>query len=248
VNGSEARVGQTYVPLSATIGGANYTKGTGQLMSNTGAVVALDKGPVADEFFLTFEKIGTHTHAVSEPSVTAPTQSDLPASPEIGVRTFDEINATFAKLTGVSITSPTVVSTFNNVKQQMPAVESIDAFLASHQTGIAQLSIAYCSAMVDSDSLRQAFMGAGNDINPNQPGSIFGGSNQPNRDKVINALANNVVGDLQSGPTQTEVYDEINDLLTKIAAGATGTNPKGAGVAMKGACAAVLGSATTTMQ
>jgi hypothetical protein len=248
VNGSEARVGQTYIPLSATIGGSNYTAGTGQLMSNTGAVVALDKGPVADEFFLTFEKIGTHTHAVSEPSVTAPAQSDLPASPDIGVRTFDEINATFAKLTGVSMTSPTVVATFNNVKQQMPAVESIDAFLASHQTGIAQLSIAYCSAMVDSASLRQAFMGAGNDIDPNQPGSIFGGGNQGNRDKVINALANNVVGDLTSGPTQTEIYDEVNDLLTKIAAGATGTNPKGAGVAMKGACAAVLGSATTTMQ
>ncbi|MEJ1962492.1 MAG: LamG domain-containing protein [Gammaproteobacteria bacterium] len=249
VNGAEARVGQTYVPFSATIGGSNYTKGTGQLLSNTGAVVALDKGPVADEFFLTFEKIGTHTHVVTEAPVTASTPSDSPDSPQAGLRTFDAINATFSKLTGVPVTSPTVVATFANVKQQLPSVPSIDAFLASHQTGIAQLAIAYCSAMVDSDSLRQAFLAPGADISPNQAGSVFGGAgNQANRDRVINSLGTKLVGDLTSQPTQTEIYDEINTLLQTIASGTSGTNPKGSGVAMKGACAAVLGSAATTVQ
>src|SRR6185295_1926655 len=173
VNGAEARVGQTYVPFSATIGGSNYTKGTGQLLSNTGAVVALDKGPVDDLFFLTFEKIGTRTHAVAEAPVTLPTfdPADDKPQPGLGLRTFDELNATFSKLTGVPTNNASVAATFANVKQQLPSVESVDAFLASHQTGIAQLAIAYCSAMVDSDSLRQQFFGQ--NISPNGGSGVF---------------------------------------------------------------------------
>ena len=246
VNGAEARVGQTYIPFSATIGGSNYIKGTGQPLSNTGAVIQLDKGPVADEFFLTFEKIGTHTHTVTEAPVTASVPTDSAVSPAAGLRTFDSINASFSKVTGVPITSPTVVATFANVKQQLPAVPSIDAFLASHQTGIAQLAIAYCSAMVDSDPLRTAFFGS---LNPNQPGSVFAGAgNQANRNTVVDALNTKAVGDLTSQPTASEIFNEVDDLLQKIAAGTSGTNPKGAGVAMKGACAAVLGSAALTVQ
>jgi len=137
-------------------------------------------------------------------------------------------------------------ATFANVKQQLPAVPSIDAFLASHQTGIAQLAIAYCSAMVDSDPLRTAFFGS---LNPNQPGSVFAGAgNQANRNTVVDALNTKAVGDLTSQPTASEIFNEVDDLLQKIAAGTSGTNPKGAGVAMKGACAAVLGSAALTVQ
>ncbi len=249
VNGAEARVGQSYVPLSTSIGGANYTAGTGQLLSSTGAVIGLEKGPVSDEFFLTFEKIGTHTHAVSEPVVSAPAvvDNDPTLAPEYGLRTFDEINATFARLTGVSITSPTVVSTFANVKQQLPGVESIDSFLASHQTGIAQLAIAYCSAMVDSDALRNQFFGPS--VNPNQNVSFFGGANQANRDVVISAIGTNIVGDLGTQPDQTVVYDAINKLLQTIASDAdTAARSNGAGIAMKAACAAALGSAAATVQ
>ena len=63
-----------------------------------------------------------------------------------------------------------VAATFASVKQQLPTVEAIDAFLASHQTGVAQLAIAYCSAMVD-DAPAHSFFGGG--FNPNQPGSYL---------------------------------------------------------------------------
>jgi hypothetical protein len=244
VNGAEARVGQTYVPFSTTIGGANYTAATGQLLTNAGAVIGQEKGAMADEFFLTFERIGTRTHTVTEPPVVASAPTDLPDAPDYGMRTFDEINATFSKLTGVSITSPTVVSTFANVKQQLPGVESIDAFLASHQTGIAQLAIAYCSAMVDNATLRTNFFGSGLDVS--QQGSYF--NTQSNRDIVVNALFTKLVGTLDSQPTQAEITTEINDLLTKVAAGPTGSANNGSGTATKAACAAVLGSAATTVQ
>jgi hypothetical protein len=174
--------------------------------------------------------------------------ADNAPAPQYGMRTFDELNATYSKLTGVPVTTDSVMKTYANVKQQLPSVESIDAFLASHQTGIAQLAIAYCSAMIDSASLRQKFFGSG-DIDPNQLGSVFGGAgNQANRDKVINALSTQFVGDLGTQPSQTEIYNEIDSLLTNIAAGATGSKSNGAGIAMKGACAAVLGSAAVTVQ
>jgi hypothetical protein len=251
VNGTEAKVGQSYIPLNTTIGGANYTAASGQLLSSVGAVVGLEKGPASDEFFLTFEQIGTHTHAVTDPVVaTPPPPPDAAPSPDYGLRTFDEINATFSRVTGVPITTPTVVATFTNVKQQLPSVESIDAFLPSHQTGIAQLAIAYCSAMVDSATLRNQFFGiTPTPLNPAQAGSFFGGGNQANRDRVINAIGTNIVGDLLTQPSQTEVYDVINELLKSIALGPTGSDSqKGAGIAMKAACAAALGSAAATVQ
>jgi hypothetical protein len=238
VNGAEAKVGQTYIPLSGTIGGANYTAASGQLLSNVGAVIGLEKGPVADEFFLSFEKIGTSSHDVTEaPPVAGPVTAPGPA-PDYGVRTFDELNASMSSLTGVPITNTGVATTFASVKQAMPSVESIDAFLASHQTGVAQLAIAYCSAMVDGNK----FFGAA--FNPNQAGSFY--SIPGNRTAALAALGG-VIGNLTTQPSPSELSDVVDPLLSRIAASQSG-NPKGAGVAAKAACAAVLGSAAITVQ
>jgi hypothetical protein len=246
VNGAEARVGQTYVPFSATIGGSNYQKGTGQLLSNTGAVIALDKGPVDDLFFLTFEKIGTHTHTVTEAPPAQPTFGPDAPQPDMGIRTFDELNATFSKLTDVPVTNATVAATFANVKQQLPAVESIDAFLASHQTGIAQLAIAYCSAMVNDATKRDAFLGPG--LNPTNQGSGYF-SDPARQDQVINAIKVKINTSLASQPTDAVVETAIRKLLNTIAANTESqANKQGAANAMKAACGAALGSAATTLQ
>jgi hypothetical protein len=246
LNGREVRVGQSYGPLSATIGGTSYTSATGQLLSSVGAVIGLEKGPLNDEFFLSFEQLGTSTHVYSDPDGerTDPT-GVVDDSPQFGVRTFDELSATFAKLTGVSPTVTTVASTYATVKQQLPSVESIDAFLASHQTGIAQLAIAYCSAMVDNPTLRTAFYGG---LSPNQPGSIFGGAPNANSAQVLTAIKTKVIGNVTSQPDGV-VDDAINALLNTLGTqNPTMSNPNGAGLAMKAACAAALGSAATTVQ
>jgi len=52
------------------------------------------------------------------------------ARPTIGLRVFDEINATMAEVTGVSPTQPEVRETFDRVRQQLPTVENIEGFLA----------------------------------------------------------------------------------------------------------------------
>jgi hypothetical protein len=240
INGREARVGQSYSPLSVSVGGSNYAAATGQLLSQAGAVIALEKGPVADEFFLTFEQIGPRSNPfVEEPHpIDNPTRPTVLADPKVGMRTFDELAATYSKLTGVASTTPSVASTYANVKQQLPSVESIDAFLASHQTGIAQLAIAYCSAMVDNQTLRTSFFGS---IDPTQPASIF--TNPVNQAPVIQAINTKIIGNFTTQTTSTLVDTAIGELLTKIGGG-SGT----AGNAMKAACAAALGSAATTMQ
>jgi hypothetical protein len=242
INGAEAKVGQSYIPLTATVGGANYIQGTGQLLSSAGAVIGLEKGPMADEFFVSFERIGTRTHTVTEPDPTPPTIT-LPATTsaaDYGVRTFDEINATFSNITGVPITTASVASTYATVKQQLPTVEAASAFLASHQTGIAQLAISYCNAMVSDAGRRNAFFGAPG-FDPATAGSFF--NTQTNRDIVINALKTKAVGTgLSTQPLDTEIEVELNALLQKI--GASGN----AGTAAKAACAAVLGSAAVVVQ
>jgi len=256
VNGAEARVGQTFVPLSTTIGGSNYQKGTGQLLTNmntgTGAVVAWDKGPMDDLFFLTFEKIGTRAHSVAEAAPVQPTFAPDAPQPDLGLRTFDELNATFAKITGIPVTNSTVATTFANVKQQMPAVESVDAFLASHQTGIAQLAIAYCSAMVDNQTTRDAFFGPG--LNPAQGSAYFNDVSRQNQ--VVNAITTKAINSKVGGngvasqPDAGVVDTAIRKLLNTIANNPTSqaNTASGSGNAMKAACGAALGSAATTLQ
>jgi hypothetical protein len=237
VNGIEAKVGQSYGPLSATIGGANYNKSTGQLMSSVGAVMALEKGPLNDEFFLTFEQIGTHTHTHDDPDGKESTPSvPDPMAPRFGIRTFDEINATYAKLTGVSPNQASVAATYANVKQQLPSVEAIDSFLASQQTGVAQLAIAYCNAMVNDSTLRAQFYGS---LDPNASGAIF---NDPTtRATLITAIKTKIIGSTSIQPDSALIDSSLTAMLSKLTGGSAGT-------AMKAACAAALGSAATTVQ
>ena len=72
-------------------------------------MVPLEKGPDSDEFFLTFDAIGASTFNRPPPATPpAPTPVDLAQVASVGVRTFDEISATMAKITGVSELDPAV--------------------------------------------------------------------------------------------------------------------------------------------
>ena len=82
-----------------------------------------------------------------------PTFVNVPRPSDIGFRTFDKINATMAAVTGVSSNTAAVKSTYTNIRQSLPAVDSIEAFLSSHQTAIAQLAIQYCGVMVDDNTV-----------------------------------------------------------------------------------------------
>src|SRR5690606_36556004 len=60
LNGREVTVGQAYQNLDTAINDTDYDAGDGrQTLSTLGTIVPLEKGPNEDEFFLTFEQLGS---------------------------------------------------------------------------------------------------------------------------------------------------------------------------------------------
>lgn len=253
INGTEATVGQTYIPLSTTITSANYNSSTGQLLSSVGAVIALQNGPATDQFFLSFAQIGTQTHVYTDPTYAVVAPVPGPAAPDLGVRTFERLAQTMSKVTGVPMTDTNVSTVYNSVLSALPPVPDLSAFSAANQTAISQLAIAYCSELVNSSTLAQGFFGSGFD--PTQGGSYFAGAinTNSNRDAVINALYVNLVGgtigaNLATQPTFASVQTELDSLITALTPAAYASTPNRSGVVTKAACAAVLGSASTLVQ
>jgi mono/diheme cytochrome c family protein len=254
INGKEAVVGQAWKHLDTMISSAFYVPGSGQRLSDLGTIIALEKGPQADEFFLTFEVLGNNINVVVEPAPLTPAApADLPEAADIGVRNFDEIDATMASVTDVSRVQVDVEAVFDTVHQQLPTVESIEGFLAAQQMAISQMAIEYCNALVDNNGqvLRTNYF-PGFDFNATA-GSAF--DNDTKRGLVITPLLNKVMGsDLTSQPDPLAVNAEIDRLMDKLTACAVApptptcdTLTRTAEV-VKAACAAMLGSGVMLLQ
>lgn len=247
INGKLADVAQSFQTVDMVLDNSLYDSSTGQSISRLGTLIGLQKGPSDDEFFLSFEEIGSFTNVIvnaAPPSPAAP--ADGEAAPEIGLKTFDEVNASMSVMTGVPITNTKVKSTFDKVKQQLPTIENIGGFLSAHQMAMTQLAIQYCDALVEDVTLRASFF----------PGFDFTESantafDVAGRDLVINPLLSNLVGStLNSQPTNTDISDELNNLIDTLTtcADTSSCNTERTETVVKASCAAVLGSATTLVQ
>ena len=137
VNGALAPAGQSYATLNATVGGANYTAANGQLLSGLGTVVPASLGPDNDLFFLAFDQVGSHVHAFSDPAiiVAPPAADDVTLQPDYGIATFERINHSLARITGVSITNATVMTQYNSSQQSLPSTPLLSAYLPSAPDG-----------------------------------------------------------------------------------------------------------------
>jgi hypothetical protein len=237
VNGAEAKVGQAYAPLDTTVTDANYTAGVGQLLSPVGTVIALEKGPDSDLFFLSFDQIGSSTHVRTDPAVPQPaTPADKPESSQLGVRVFSEINASLSAITGVSMNDAGVLATYALVEQQLPTVPTIESFVASHQIGMAQLAIQYCDALVESGQAGGFFPGL--QLNA-PPATAFADTSL-----LIDPLLVRGVGiNLATQPADSDVRAELNSLVTRLSSCGAGCAPDRSKTITKAACATVLGSA-----
>ena len=246
INGKEAGVGQAFRHLDTTINAANYEPGTGQLLSTLGTIIATELGADNDEFFLTFETLGSNTNARTESvTLTTAAAADLDPASAIGLRTFDEINATMSQLTGVATTHSDVSTTFDTIKQQLPTVENIETFLSSHQVGVSQLAIEYCNALVEDTALRASFF----------PGVNFGAAANTafdtvgERDAVIDPLVDTFMGTgLSSQPARADVKTEISSLVTSLSSCGGSCAADRTETVVKAACSAVLGSAVMLIQ
>ena len=240
INGAEAAVGQAYANLDTAVTNANYSD-AGVALSPLGTIVAQEKGADSDMFFLTFDRIGSETYARTDDTpLSGPPPVDLPPSPEVGLRTFDEISLTMSQITGVSPQNADVRFTYQQVRQQLPTVASIEGFLSAHQVGVAQMAIEYCNALVDDTNLRSQFF-PGFDFNA----SVVAAFDPPaDRSLVLDPLYDEILGqNLGTQPLRADVDTRVNQLIDDLTVCGAGCPPGRTETVVKSSCAAVLGSA-----
>jgi len=254
INGALATVGQVYTQLDTTAPGFDeaYTP-DGMILSRQGGIVPVIKGPSEDEFFISFEQLGDSTNVFVEASPTPPgALPDGEPMPEIGLRTFDEINVTMSNITRVSTQQTDVFNTYERVKQQLPTAENFGGFLAANQMAIAQLSIEYCNALVNDTDKRDDFwpgVNFGADVS-----TAFGSTAA--RDLIFDPLLDGMLlpdttgTALPSQPTVAEMRGEMDALTDRLTA-CGGSNSCEAGrteTVVKAVCAAALGNAAMLVQ
>ncbi|MDJ0928008.1 MAG: LamG domain-containing protein [Gammaproteobacteria bacterium] len=253
LNGSVLDVGQAYANLNLTL---NDT--VGQPLSNMGTVIPLQNGPDVDEFFLTFDQLGQNFGPVTPPTnLTLPPEAAVGPQPDIGLRTFDEINATMSAVT--TVPPGEVQSTFDLVRQQLPAVPDAGTFSSAQEIGIAQLAIAYCDALIENDVNRRNQYFPNFTTNFGQiPSTAYAGAN---RDDLINPLVDRImgVGLIASQPAFADVVDELGyvaaggnparppNLIDRLIAADDSDSDRTEDIA-KAVCSAVLGSGIALVQ
>ena len=276
INSKEADVGQSFANLSVTVDANSYDPASGQLLSSLGTVIAQENGAEganADEFYLTFERLGSASNPAPVPGVqTSQPLPDPGVVSEIGLRTFDEINAALASVTGVD---PTVVqASYQSMRRALPAVETIQGFLAAQQMSIAQLAIEYCDALVEDATLRNDFFapfGFPPGAFTSDVASAFGAGDSAAKNQVVTALYDQMVGlpgtgaALSDAPTHEAIkielvgydtggtlvnsanlFDRMTSLMTPACGGSCDAARTRAIV--KGMCGSVLGSAAMLVQ
>ncbi|WP_100642391.1 LamG domain-containing protein [Alteromonas facilis] len=247
VNGREAQGGQVFSPLRTQIDGNALDTVEGQSLSRQGTIIALEKGPEQDEFFLTFDRLGSQQYVRIPAAVPPPPEPvDLAPQSDIGFRHFAEINASMANLTGVAAAAHGIPDTFTQLRQQLPAVTDISSFVASNQMAITQLAIKYCDVLVEDSGYSQAFFNGFDFSAP--PQNAFDAAG---RDALLTPLTTRMVGTgINTQPATEDVLGELNaliDRLTHCTQNNSCTADTTRNVA-KATCAAVLGSAAVTLQ
>jgi hypothetical protein len=240
INGSIPTVGQAYIPLNTTVTAANYKFG-GEVLSAVGTVIAIQSGPLTDQFFLSFDQLGTKTHVTVEGTPVAAPPSDVPMVASVGVRTFAQVNSSLAALTGVTQTSVSAASlaaidsTYLAVQQQLPSDPTLEGFSSSHQVGVAQLAIQYCQVMVNTPALVMQIL----------PGVTINASTYPaSTNTVATALAKQVLGTgLKASAAQSAVVTELTNLEGALCSSTACTTASRAQAVTIAMCAAAFGNA-----
>jgi hypothetical protein len=230
INGKEAIVGQSFTHIKAEDGSALNITANYQELSRLGTMVEVQQGTQVDDFFLSFEELGTaqNTFVVAAPNAPA-VPDELEPRSEIGVRTFSEVNATMSELTGIPTSNVTVFSTYKNLIQQLPSTENMTAFVPANIIAISQLSFEYCNQLVeDTEGNRDAYFNdatLGNFNFATDVDTAFNviadTSSEPSDEKkqIVNALYDRMVGipsvakgtGLATAPSREEIMTELVD-------------------------------------
>ncbi len=269
MNGQEVSVGQAYTNVSINNIAQGYSSKTGLILSEIDTVMLIQNG-ASDEFFLTFEQFGDKSYSFIDNDqynvAPLPTVENKPS--DIGIRTFDEINASMAQMTNILNWQNVagINGVYTTYRQQLPAAENIESFLSSQQMAIAQLAMSYCNELVIRDEANSPkyFTGFTYDL----ASVAFNSTTKVNQ--IINPLLAKMlnVGDntvdvsdsnLTTQPAVSDIRNELNWLIngggsparigmvTSPCTDTCNTTERTRQV-VKAACTAVLGSATMLIQ
>ncbi len=276
INGKEAIVGQSFINLKED-GTDLVINANNQEISRLGSVIQLQRGlsgTTQDDFFLSFEVLGTETNTfvVAKPVASTDPLPDLPAQSDIGVRTFSEINGTMSELTGVPTSNTNVLAKYNLLIQQMPSIESMNSFGPANIIAISQLAFEYCDRLIEDTSITGLCERTGStisareclfdtfDTNNNFTKTAAIAFDTTGRTTVADALYDRMIGiptaalntGLINAPGRTEINNEL------INASAAGTYPGNlvdrliggstTNNITKAMCTSVLGSAAMLIQ
>jgi hypothetical protein len=218
-------------------------------LSSLCSVVPKDLGAQGDRFQLRFEVLAGSENRIVEPPPPPPVNNDVAeARPDIGIRDFDQVNNTLARVTGVDVTMASVQSAFDELREQLPESSDVRSFVSSQQVAISKLALEYCDLLVETPSLRQAFFGAAFQFDAPVPTAFV---DQTQRDLIIRPLVDRTIGSqLASQPQTTDVEPILNGLLDDLTAGCTAASCDAVRTrtVVKGLCASVLSSAAAQLQ
>jgi hypothetical protein len=208
---------------------------SGTELSPLGAVIPVALGADMDQFHLEFEMIGDaigSTEPVSPATPPAPLP-DVP-EPDLGVRTFSQVNDTMSALTGIDASRTAVADSFAELRDSLPGTADLLSFSAASQIAIQRLATTYCGEIVNSDTRCSDFFGQC---------AIDGNG----KDQVATTLYDRLVGSgLANQPDATDVGAEIVRMIDDLgcANGCSGTEAQ---TVLNATCAAVLSSSAVTI-
>ena len=208
---------------------------SGTELSPLGAVIPVVLGSDDDQFHLEFELLGNQA-GQAEPAVPSSPPAPVPdeVEPELGLRTFAQINDTMSVLTGINANDAAVLGTYSDLRSSLPSTSDLLTFAAAQQIAIQRLATTYCGAVVTDAGNCSAFFGAC---------SIDGAA----KDQVADVLYDRFIGDnLADQPDRAGVTTEIVSVIDDLGC-AAGCNGATAEVALQVSCAAVLSSAALTV-
>ncbi len=235
INGKLAINGQAFADVDTTINSNTYTTGGVPLAKNSdGTIIGLERGAQDDQFFLVFEDFdgtaGVELTPLPGPTAFVYSLNGQPVS-DVAVKTFDEINQSFASITGINSTTSNIYDLFHGdssvptdqgIKRQFPSIEDLATYQGAHQTAVLQLAMAYCDALVEDSAKRDAFFNDGAALNFSTRADLV--SDNDWRTKVIVPLLEAALVfdtgaslELSSQPNQDNARDDLLLLINDTA-------------------------------
>ncbi len=229
VNGFIPVAAQTFRRIDTTV------MQTGTELSPLGAVIPLDQGPMVDQFHLEFEILGDQ-FGEAEPPV--PSQPPLPlpdeVEPDLGLRTFSQVNDTMGSLTGIDPNQNAVSTRYAQLRDSLPPTSNILAFSSAHQIAIQQLATTYCGEIVNNAGTCTGLFGAC---------EVAGNGKAQVADALYDAfIGDNIANQPDRADVTTEVVSTIDDLNC-----ANGCNGAEGETVLQATCTAVLSSAAVSV-